>query len=324
MWGFFVWNRNDKADLYGRKIFSLEVNKKYKEKSLNIGNLLENGRVVLQKNNIEDAEIKANIILQYVLKMNKIELLINKELEVSKTNTEKYNLYIAEASQGKPVQYITNKQEFMKLSFYVDENVLIPQPDTEVLVEEVLAKVQEIAKKREGNHSKSESIKILDLCTGSGAISISLYKYGKNVEIYASDVSEKAIEIAKKNAIANNANVELIVSDMFNQIEICDFDIIVSNPPYIRTNVIKTLSKEVQNEPHIALDGGNDGLDFYKIIASEGYKHIKDKGYVLVEIGYDQKDEVIELFKKVGHYEEIQIMQDLAGNNRVIKAKVIR
>lgn len=296
----------------------------YKEKNLNIGELIENGKITLKKNNVEDAEIKANMLLQYILKMNKIELLINKDLEVSKKNIEKFNIYITEVSKGMPVQYLTNKQEFMKLNFYVDKNVLIPQPDTEILVEEALIKVQEIENQQKETHSKSESIKILDLCTGTGAIGISLYKYGKNVEIYASDISKKAIEIARRNAIANNANIEFILSDMFEQISMCDLDIIVSNPPYIKTDVIKKLSKEVQNEPHIALDGGNDGLNFYKIICSEAYKYVKNGGYIMVEIGYDQKDEVIELFNKIRHYKEIQSIQDLAGNNRVVKAKVIK
>ena len=296
----------------------------YKEKNLNIGELIENGKITLKKNNVEDAEIKANMLLQYILKMNKIELLINKDLEVSKTNIEKFNIYINQVSKGMPVQYLTNKQEFMKLNFYVDKNVLIPQPDTEILVEEALIKVQEIENKQKETYLKSESIKILDLCTGTGAIGISLYKYGKNVEIYASDISKKAIEIAKRNAIANNANIEFILSDMFEQISMCDFDIIVSNPPYIKTDVIKKLSKEVQNEPHIALDGGNDGLNFYKIICSEAYKYVKNGGYIMVEIGYDQKDEVMELFNKTRHYKEIQSIQDLGGNNRVVKAKVIK
>ena len=291
---------------------------------MNIGELIENGKITLKKNNVEDAEIKANMLLQYILKMNKIELLINKDLEVSKKNIEKFNIYITEVSKGMPVQYLTNKQEFMKLNFYVDKNVLIPQPDTEILVEEALIKVQEIENQQKETHSKSESIKILDLCTGTGAIGISLYKYGKNVEIYASDISKKAIEIARRNAIANNANIKFILSDMFEQISMCDLDIIVSNPPYIKTDVIKKLSKEVQNEPHIALDGGNDGLNFYKIICSEAYKYVKNGGYIMVEIGYDQKDEVIELFNKIRHYKEIQSIQDLAGNNRVVKAKVIK
>ena len=291
---------------------------------MNIGELIKNGKITLKKNNVEGAEIKANILLQYILKINKIEILINKDLEVSKTNIEKFNIYITEVSKGMPVQYLTNKQEFMKLNFYVDKNVLIPQPDTEILVEEALMKVQEIENQQKETHSKSESIKILDLCTGTGAIGISLYKYGKNVEIYASDISKKAIEIAKRNAIANNANIEFILSDMFEQISMCDFDIIVSNPPYIKTDVIKKLSKEVQNEPHIALDGGNDGLNFYKIICSEAYKYVKNGGYIMVEIGYDQKDEVMELFNKTRHYKEIQSIQDLGGNNRVVKAKVIK
>ena len=165
--------------------------------------------------------------------------------------------YIDELIQGKPLQYITHYQEFMKLDFYVDENVLIPQPDTEILVEEVLNKIKEIKQQKRKN---SGCIKILDLCTGSGAIAISIKKYEQDVEMYASDISKKALDIAKQNAIENDVNIEFIQSDMFNNLKSDTkfknkFDIIVSNPPYIESSEISKLPIEVINEPHIALDG---------------------------------------------------------------------
>lgn len=164
----------------------------------------------------------------------------------------------------------------MGLNFYVDENVLIPQPDTEILVEETIKIIKKIMK-------KNDKIKILDLCTGSGAIAISIANYFKNktesiFEVYGSDISKKALEIAKKNAKKNNVEITFLQSDMFENISktfINQFDIIISNPPYIETKTIKELSKEVQNEPFIALNGGIDGLEFYRIIAKESKTILK-------------------------------------------------
>ena len=253
------------------------------------------GRKKLIENNIEEADTKVDTLLQYILKINKVDLLINSEKNVNIEQEEQFVQYINEIIKGKPIQYITNEQEFMQLKFYVDENVLIPQPDTEILVEEAIKKFYEISEK------SKKKIKILDLCTGSGAIAIAIENHIKNsvthsnidVEIWAIDISKEAIEIAKKNAMINNSSINFILSDMFENIKENNFDIIVSNPPYIETDTILTLSKEVQSEPHLALDGGKDGLDFYKIIANEAYKYISDNGYVLVEIGYNQKEDVI-------------------------------
>ena len=188
--------------------------------------------------------------------------------------------------QGTPLQYITNHQEFMGYDFFVDENVLIPQPDTEILVEEVLKLAQ--AKK---------NCTILDMCTGSGCIGISLAKrLQKDVQITLVDISNKALKVAEKNAINNKVNVQLIQSDMFNNIDTSKkYDIIVSNPPYIETDEILNLNKQVQNEPHLALDGGKDGLDFYRIFANEAYKYLNKGGYLCLEIGYNQKEKVIQL-----------------------------
>ncbi len=274
------------------------------------------GRNKLAKNNVDDVFIKIDILLQHLLKINKTELIINQENEVTKKDENKFFKCIEEVISGKPIQYITKSQEFMNLKFYVDENVLIPQPDTEILVEEVIKRINEI--------KKEKIIKVLDLCTGSGAISISIKKYvNENVEVYATDISEKAIKIAKKNAKNNDVKVNFILSDMFENIKEDDFDIIVSNPPYIESKTISTLSKEVQNEPHIALDGGEDGLKFYKIVAENANKFLKEKGQVFLEIGYNQKESVEKIFEDTKKYFCISCIRDLANNDRVLKFVLI-
>ena len=316
---------------------------------MNIQKLRNFGRNKLIENNIGDAIFKAELLLEYTLKMSKTEIIINSEKEVPNDLEQKYIFYLDEVIAGKPVQYITHKQEFMKLDFYVDENVLIPQPDTEILVEEVLKiinlKILELKSIKENRNTinlkekdnikdmvgkrkteENSELKILDLCTGSGAIAISLEKYLKNkfkTEIIASDVSKKAIEIAKRNAEENNAKVKLIISDMFENIKEKNFDIIVSNPPYIESRTITTLSKEVQNEPILALDGGTDGLDFYRIIAKEAYKYIKSGGHILVEIGYNQKENVSNIFKETAQkYTGIKCIKDLNKQDIIIEMSV--
>lgn len=272
---------------------------------MNISELLVNGKHLLK--DIEDGNIKARILLEYILKLSREKIVSNPNIEVSDNNVEFYLNKINDIKNGIPIQYITNKQEFMKLNFYVDKNVLIPQPDTEILVEKAI----EIC----NNHGND--IKILDLCTGSGAIGISIAKNIKNAKVYATDIKNTVIDIAKQNAKQNNVdNIEFIVSDMFENIQEKDFDIIVSNPPYIETDVIKTLPTEVRNEPIIALDGGKDGLKFYKIILSEYKKYLKKDGYLLLEIGYNQAKSVGELINL-----NYSIIEDLAGNDRVIIIK---
>ncbi len=272
---------------------------------MNISELLVNGKHLLK--DIEDGNIKARILLEYILKLSRGKIVSNPNIEVSDNNVEFYLNKINDIKNGMPIQYITNKQEFMKLNFYVDKNVLIPQPDTEILVEKAI----EIC----NNHGND--IKILDLCTGSGAIGISIAKNIKNAKVYATDIKNTVIDIAKQNAKQNNVdNIEFIVSDMFENIQEKDFDIIVSNPPYIETDVIKTLPTEVRNEPIIALDGGKDGLKFYKIILSEYKKYLKKDGYLLLEIGYNQAKSVGELINL-----NYSIIEDLAGNDRVIIIK---
>lgn len=255
------------------------------------------------------------MLAEHVLNMNKFDLVINHEHEVTKEQELEFQLGLEKIKNNTPIQYITNHQEFMKLNFYVDENVLIPQPDTEILVEEVIKYIEQ-----NNLDTPTSPIKILDLCTGSGAIAISLAKYIENVEITAIDISVKAIQVAKLNAEKNlvHNKITFIESNMFENIEESEFDIIVSNPPYIETNVIPTLSSEVQQEPHIALNGGNDGLDFYKIIVNSSKKYLKPNGKVFLEIGFDQKEKLFELINNSDYNTEPVCIKDLGGNDRVI------
>ena len=281
---------------------------------MNLKEILKYGKEELIKNNIEDASIIAKELAEYIFKITRAQMIANNDMEFSKDQTDNYINSIKKISTGIPIQYITNNQEFMNLNFYVDENVLIPQPDTETLVEEVI------------NEYKEKKCEILDLCTGSGAIAISLAKYINESNIVASDISMKALQIAKLNAEKNlvRKKIEFIESDMFNKIYKDDFDIIVSNPPYIKAKVIEKLDRQVKNEPYIALDGGADGLKFYKIIIENAYKYVKNEGKVFLEIGYDQKNELINLFKENNHYENIYSKKDLGGNDRIIVATVRR
>ena len=249
--------------------------------------------------------------------MNKFDLVINHAQEVSEEKIFQFENGLEQIKNNIPIQYITNHQEFMKLDFYVDENVLIPQPDTEILVEEVIKFANMESTKQNIAHNK---LHILDLCTGSGAIAVSLAKYIENCEVTATDISSKAIQIAKLNAEKNlvHKKINFIESDMFKNIPHKKFDIIVSNPPYIEKDIISTLSTEVQKEPFIALNGGIDGLDFYRIIIDNRNKYLALNGKLFLEIGYDQKDKVLDLILSANSKYSPKCVKDLSGNDRVI------
>lgn len=336
---------------------------------------------LLKLNKIDDSSIIARELLCFIMHVDKTQLIIHEYDEIENDTFQEYSREIENIINGKPIQYITHNQEFMGLDFYVDENVLIPQPDTEILVEEVLkiAKnlekssvhnvtnkftkatekrkelTEEIGNKESMSEYESNSndkIKILDLCTGSGAIAISLDKIlNKNSEennaeklkeeycncnkktvknqkcgntiIFASDISSNALEVAEKNNESNGTNVKFVLSDLFENIEENKFNIIVSNPPYIRTDVIKELSRQVKHEPQIALDGGKDGLDFYRNIINEAPKYLNINGYLCLEIGFDQKEAVINILKNTEKYCNIETVKDLSGNDRCIIAQTL-
>lgn len=280
---------------------------------MNIKQALEEAKNILKSNNFEDSNIIAKELLSYVLKKDKVYLTINLDSDLTDIEYVEFTKYIEQIIDGKPLQYITQKQEFMGIDFFVNEDVLIPQPDTEILVETVLDICKRYGK---------QSLRILDLCTGSGAIAISLSKI-LNTQVFASDVSIKALKVAEKNNVMNNTKVEFIESNLFEKINGEKFDIIVSNPPYIKNEEIKSLSKQVQNEPYIALAGGEDGLDFYRKIIDEAYKYINKNGYLCLEIGYDQKEDLIKLIKQNENYEYENCIKDLSNNDRCIIAKIV-
>lgn len=276
---------------------------------MTISETIKKGIFELKNENIESPNLKARLLMQFILNKPRQYVIVNDNEEIDKKNEDSYFQAIRKIIQGVPIEHITHQKEFMKLNFYVDENVLIPRQDTEILVEEVI----KISK-------RTNSKKILDLCTGSGAIAVSLAKYLNGSEITALDISNAALKIAKKNAISNEVEnqITFISSDIFNNLGNEKFDIIVSNPPYIRKDVIKKLNKEVQKDPHIALDGGEDGLDFYRKIIKESYQYLKYGGYLCFEIGFDQKIDVIELIEKEEKFQNTYSKKDLCDNDRII------
>lgn len=280
---------------------------------MTIKELLNQAVIMLKNENIDAPKTKARMLLQATLKKSREYLMIYDNKEVENIDRDRYIKNVKRLILGEPLQYITGIQEFMKLNFLVTKDVLIPRPDTEILVEEVIRKAENIP-----------NPVILDLCTGSGAIAVSLAKYIKNVHICAVDISSKALEIAKKNAELNGVknNIEFIESNLFDKIKERKFDIIVSNPPYIETETIKTLSKDVQSEPKIALDGGKDGLDFYRKIADSGSKYLNRQGYICLEIGYNQRIAVRQILENKKRYVNINCIKDLCGNDRVITAQI--
>ena len=251
----------------------------------------------------------AKLLLENVLNCKDNYLVINKYEELTPIQESSYKKHIKDVKAGKPLQYITNKQVFYDSEFYVDENVLIPQPDTAFVVDKALNILLSM--------NLDRPLKILDLCTGSGAIAIIISKKlkEKNIEfeMTASDISNGALKVAMTNAekIVSDTKIRFVLSNLFDEIN-GKFDMIISNPPYVKSDDIGKLSLDVQNEPHIALDGGNDGLEFYKRISNQVDNYLSDNGYLVLEIGYDQGKEVCELFDDSNFY------KDLNNNDRCV------
>lgn len=267
--------------------------------------LLETGKSVLAEAGVRESELDAWYLLQYVTKINRTEFLCDRRKTVPEEQDRQYMGLIARRAERIPLQQLTGEQEFMGLPFMVNEYVLIPRQDTEVLVEEAGKLLKDIS-----------SANVLDMCTGSGCIIISLMKLYGAQKAVAADISPEALKVAERNAELNGTVVTFLQSDLFEKVT-GRFNMIVSNPPYIRTAVIETLEPEVrEHEPLLALDGTEDGLYFYRKIIAEAGAHLLPDGYLLFEIGHDQGQEVAELMSRYG-YSDVRIVKDLPGHDRV-------
>lgn len=279
---------------------------------ISYSNALKEAVESLEQSDIIDAKLDAWYLVEYITGFSRVDFLLRGNDNMSEQEYQKLRELTAKRAEHVPLQHLIGTTEFMGLSFFVNEHVLIPRQETELLVEEVL----KVCKGKT----------VLDMCTGSGCIIISLSVLGEIKNAYAVDLSEKALEVAKKNATFHNADISFIQSDMFHNIKNNNnintkFDIIVSNPPYIRTDVIRDLMVEVkEHEPYMALDGDADGLKFYRIIANEAGKYLSDGGYLCLEIGYDQAEDVKRLLSE-HNFKEISVLKDYAGLDRIVIAK---
>lgn len=270
----------------------------------------EYGRKKLMKASISDADLDAWYLLEYVTGISRAEYFMDMMRRMEQDQEMRYRECIKIRESHTPLQHITGVQEFMGLEFCVSEQVLVPRQDTEVLVEQVLQDLKQCD--RQGQ-------KILDMCTGSGCVLLSIMKLCKDCDMtgVGVDVSETALDVAKKNAEKLHADVLFLQSDLFGKVEE-RFDMIVSNPPYIPTRVIEELEEEVKShEPYLALDGKEDGLYFYRKIVEESPKYLNKGGKLYFEIGHDQGEAVSRLMIQEG-FETVTVKKDLAGLDRVV------
>jgi release factor glutamine methyltransferase len=270
--------------------------------------IYKNASIRLKEAGVPEYQLDARLLLEYVCGTDYNTLLVHGDRDVSPEEEKKYNELIEKRASRVPLAYIVGYQEFMGLTFDVNENVLVPNQDTETLAEEALREL-------------SDGMRFMDLCTGSGCVALSILNYTNDTSCVMTDISDKAIEVATGNRdrLGFSDRAEIVKTDLFPQDDDKKFDMIVSNPPYIRTDVIATLPPEVgKGEPYIALDGGQDGLIFYRRIIENAPKWLYTSGWLMMEIGYDQGDAVAGLMKD-GGFHEVEVIKDLGGNDRVVR-----
>ncbi|MDD6058634.1 MAG: peptide chain release factor N(5)-glutamine methyltransferase [Clostridiales bacterium] len=262
------------------------------------------GKEILSRAGIAEAKTDAWLLLEMACKIDRNFYYMHMEEELQEEYIREYEIALKKRAERVPLQYIVGETEFMGLKFKVNSNVLIPRQDTETLVEETLKVLR-------------PGMRVLDLCTGSGCVIISILHNAWDVEGYATDISKQALIVAKENARLNDVTVNFEWSDLFDYVT-GTYDIIVSNPPYIPTGEIAELMPEVSRfEPIESLDGKEDGLEFYRKIIAQCKQYLNPNGKVFLEIGYNQAKAVSSLFLKEG-FEEIRVIKDLAGKDRVV------
>ena len=276
---------------------------------MNYKEAYENGINELSRVGIPDAGLDARLLLEYICNTNHSTLYAHPDKELTDKEESDYKALIARRANREPVAYILGNQDFMGLNFKVNENVLIPEQDTETLVEEALRFCE-------------DGMRILDLCTGSGCIALSILNFTNDTKAVCTDISDKALEVAALNSenLGLKERAEFVHADLFPAKDGTKYDLVVSNPPYIASNVIETLAPEVKDfEPRLALDGDEDGLSFYRRIINEVPEYLYSNGYLIMEIGYDQGQAVKELLEQDERYHDIEVIKDYSGNDRVVR-----
>ena len=289
-----------------------------------ISSLLEKGIDILGKGDYFNPLLDAQILLSHLLDVDKIYLYTHSRDIVEERTVGEFLKLIELRKSRYPLQYIIGKQEFMGLDFKVKEGVLVPRPDTEILVESIIDIVEK------GYFGERETINIADIGTGSGAITLSLAHFIKNAFVYSVDISKKALEVANENAksLSLESRVKFlngnILEPLYDEKLEKSIDILVSNPPYIPTKVIEKLQIEVSTyEPKLALDGGSDGLEFYRKIIEGSSQLIRKNGIIAFEIGHDQAEDIKKILIQNGNFKDIETITDLSGLDRVVIGKVV-
>lgn len=282
------------------------------EPSPTVSSALGDATTRLTAAGIENARLDAEMLMAETLRIERSRLLLNRDGALDHATLARFHALVGRRTAGEPVSYITGRREFWSLDFIVTPAVLTPRPETEILVETALKLI-----------AAKPAPLILDLGTGSGAIAVSLAKEIRSAEISATDISEEALEVARANVRCHNVEdrISFVAGDLFAAVAGMKFDAIVSNPPYIRRGDIESLPREVRDfEPRVALDGGADGLDFYRRIARETPGYLSADGWIAVEIGAGMAEDVARLFTDAG-FDEVRIEKDLAGLERVLSAR---
>ena len=264
---------------------------------------------------------EAELLFTEILNCDRVSLYLNKDIHLDKNNSSYASLVLKRRIKGEPIQYVLGKTEFMGLEFKVNPDVFIPRPETEILIEKTLELVTSHTLAGT-SQSPVTSLKILDLGTGSGCIAVSLAKFLKYTEVTATDISVDALKVAKENALFNNVEINFLQSDLFAAYSLAPktYDLIVSNPPYIPTLAIEGLEPEIQHEPRISLDGGKDGLDFYRRIVAGAPNYLNKCGFLIMEMGFRQTEDIKKIFQKSQYFEIIEVIKDYNNIERVIVA----
>lgn len=294
--------------------------------SLSVKEILNIGKRQLEECGVDDAAIDCKLLYCYLMNVTNAQLILEYQKILPDSLCDEYFKLLDRRSSGVPLQHITGTQEFMGLEFNVNENVLIPRQDTETMVEDAISVIRDNALRGEALLAKKKKDwDVLDLCCGSGAIGISLADFCKNAKVTCSDLSGDALGVARENASKLGASKKVefkqgnLLEPFKGRFKNKKFDLIISNPPYIKSEVIPTLQREVRDhEPMMALDGGESGLDFYREIIAGAADCLKKEGVLMFEIGHDQKEDVMALMAETERFEKITGLADLAGRDRIV------